>query len=164
MRERFRHEVRAYVGHEVYSRLLREAAARGITVSQVIRNDLAEYYAIRDELAAPLEVQAGSNGEPARRIIHRLLNEMEVRLVASLDRLSGHFWESLEFQGILLASMIDQVYLGVMLHSPDVPEELRKERVRRGNDRHAAWRESVATLVREGGPKLPPPAAVTERR
>jgi hypothetical protein len=164
VRERFRHEVRAYVGHEVYARLLREAAARGITVSQVIRNDLAEYYAIRDELAAPLEVQPGSNEEPARRIIHRLLNEMEVRLVASLDRLSGHFRESLQLQGILLAAMIDQVYLGVMLHFPDVPDELRKERVRRANDRHAAWRESVASLAREGGPKLPPPPEVTERR
>ena len=83
-----------------------------------------------------------------------LLNEMEVRLVASLDRLSGHFRESLELQGVLLASMIDQVYLGLMLHFPDVPDELRKERVRRANDRHAAWRESVASLAREGGPKI----------
>ena len=41
-----------------------------------------------------------------------------------------------------LESMIDRHYLGVMLHLPEVPEELRKARTASANDRHLSWRRA----------------------
>ncbi len=53
-----------------------------------------------------------------------------------------------------IESMLDRQYLGLMLHLPDVPEELRKARTASANDRHLSWRRAVEQLIRAGGPIL----------
>ena len=61
MRQRYRHELRVYVSADLYERLVREAASRRITVSECVRTDLKEFYAIKDELMAPLEAACARN-------------------------------------------------------------------------------------------------------
>ena len=155
MRQRYRHEVRVYVGADLYERLVREAASRRITVSECVRADLREFYAIKEELMAPLEVR-DHGGEVRRRIIHQLLAEMETRLVAGLDRLSVEFSDAVARQSVLLASMIDQAYTGISVFlDGEIPAEARDARVESARLlRIRAWRNQVSRLIEEGGPKL----------
>ena len=154
MRRRYRHEVRVYVGADLYERLVREAASRRITVSECVRTDLKEFYAIKEELMAPLEIGDGG-GEVRRRIIHQLLAEMETRLVAGLDRLSVEFSDAVARQGVLLASMIDQAYTGISVFlDGEIPAEARDARIKNARLRVTAWRNGVAELIEKGGPKL----------
>lgn len=154
MRQRYRHEVRVYVGGDLYERLVREAASRRITVSECVRADLREFYAIKDELMAPLEVRDGG-GEGRRRIIHQLLAEMELRLIAGLDRLSVEFSDAVGHQSVILASMIDQAYTGIMLFlDGEISAEALDARAESTRLRVRAWRNEVSRLVEEGGPKL----------
>jgi len=71
-------ELRSYAGADLYERVLREAAARRLSVSECVRTDLSQYYAIRDELTECVQVDENDpGGEPRKRIIHTLLAEME---------------------------------------------------------------------------------------
>jgi hypothetical protein len=133
---------------------MREAASRRISLSECVRADLGEFYAIKDELMAPLEVRDDS-GEVRRRIIHQLLAEMEMRLVAGLDRLSVEFSDAVARQSVLLASMIDQAYTGISVFlDGEIPAEARDARVESARLRITAWKNGVARLIQEGGPKL----------
>ena len=94
-RKRVRHEIRSYAGAELYSRLLREAAARGQTLSECVRRELEELYAFRDELGDALRI-AGEDGAPSRGLLDAALRGMEARLAADygaqaerLDRLAA---------------------------------------------------------------------------
>lgn len=132
-------EVRSYAGRDLYERVLREAAARRISVSECVRTDLTGYYAIQDELSGCVRVGDAYKAAPARRILHTLLAEMEERFVATIDRQTSAFSESLQ----VLAWMIDRGYLGSMLHFPDVPPADRDTRSKRAQDRLVAWRDAV---------------------
>ena len=140
-RNRVRHEVRSYAGAELYGRLLREAAARGMTVSECVRRELEELYAFRDELGDALRI-AGDDGAPARGLLDAALKGMEARL-------AGNFGSQLERLDRIardlsrVEAMVDRFYLGVMLHLEDVPEPLRPARLQRAAERHRAWREVV---------------------
>lgn len=154
MRQRFQHEVRVYVRADLYERLLREAASRRITLSECVRADMREFYAIKDELMAPLEVRDDNDGG-RRRIIHQILAEMETRLIAGLDRLCVEFTDAVERQSILLGSMIDRSYAGVILHlDGEVPEEILDARVASAQRRLDSWQESGTKMIEDGGPDL----------
>ena len=75
-RPRVRHEIRSMAGAELYGRLLREAAARGLTVSECVRRELEELYAFRDELGDALRI-AGGDGAPARGLFDAALKGLE---------------------------------------------------------------------------------------
>lgn len=144
-RKRVRHEIRSYAGAELYSRLLREAAARGQTLSECVRRELEELYAFRDELGDSLRI-AGEDGAPSRGLLDAALRGMEARLAADygaqaerLDRLAADVAR--------LQAMIDRFYLGVMLHLEDVPEPLRPARLKRASERHRAWLEMVERVA-----------------
>lgn len=140
-RPRVRHEIRSMAGAELYSRLLREAAARGLTVSECVRRELEELYAFRDELGDALRI-AGGDGAPARGLFDAALKGLEGRMAgnfgAQLERL-----DRIERDLARLEAMIDRFYLGVMLHLEDVPEQLRAGRLKRASERHRAWLEVV---------------------
>lgn len=140
-RKRARHEIRSYAGADLYGRLLREAAARGMTVSECVRRELEDLYAFRDELGDALRI-AGDDGAPARGLLDVALKGLEARLAGNfgsqlqrLDRIGRDL--------LRLEAMIDRFYLGVMLHLEDVPESLRPARLQRAAERHRAWREVV---------------------
>lgn len=144
-RPRVRHEIRSMAGAELYGRLLREAAARGLTVSECVRRELEELYAFRDELGDALRI-AGGDGAPARGLFDAALKGLEARLAGNfgaqlerLDRIERHLAR--------LDAMVDRFYLGVMLHLEDVPEQLRAGRLKRASERHRAWIEVVAQMI-----------------
>jgi hypothetical protein len=144
-RSRLRHEIRSFAGAELYGRLLREAAARGMTVSECVRRELEELYAFRDELGDALRIASG-DGAPARGLFDAALKGLEARLAgnfgAQLERL-----ERVNTNLARLEAMIDRFYLGVMLHLEDVPEQLRSVRLKRASERHRAWLEVVERMV-----------------
>jgi len=144
-RPRLRHEIRSFAGAELYGRLLREAAARGMTVSECVRRELEELYAFRDELGDALRI-ASDDGTPARGLFDAALKGLEARLAGNfgaqlerLERANGNLAR--------LEAMIDRFYLGVMLHLEDVPEQLRSVRLKRASERHRAWLEVVERMV-----------------
>jgi len=144
-------ELRSYAGADLYERVLREAAARRLSISECVRTDLSEYYAIRDELTECVHVhESEPDGEPRKRIVHTLLAEMETRLVAGLDRQGAIFEESLN----VLAWMIERSYLGLILHLPEVREGESDQRARSARLRHAAWKKEVRRCIEMDGPAI----------
>jgi len=71
--------VRTHLSAEEQERLGQEATARGISISQCIRECLAEYFALRAEVATAFETP-GRPGEPRTGLIHTLLARTEARL------------------------------------------------------------------------------------
>jgi hypothetical protein len=117
-KKRFPHEIRSYVGVDLYERLLREAAARRLTVSECVRLDLAELYARRDRLQERLD--SGAEATAAAEVEHRLLR---------------------------LELMIDRFYLGVMMHLAEVPDGLRAARADSAEARYRSWVAAVEELA-----------------
>ena len=163
-RPRLRHEIRSFAGAELYGRLLREAAARGMTVSECVRRELEELYAFRDELSDALRI-ASDDGTPARGLFDAALKGLEARLAGNfgaqlerLERANGNLAR--------LEAMIDRFYLGVMLHLEDVPEQLRSVRLKRASERHRAWLEVVGRMVAapSGMPSVGGSAAVDDAK
>src|SRR5437879_11945705 len=76
--------IRTHLSAEEQERLGKEATARGISISQCIRECLAEYFALRAEVATAFETP-GRPGEPRTGRIHTLLARTEARLVATLE-------------------------------------------------------------------------------
>lgn len=94
-----------------------------------------------------------------RRIPHTLLDPIEERIAASI----GVWATALSDLGERLRRlewMIDRHYLGLMLHLPDVAEDLRAERSSSASARHRAWTREVdqGPSRREEFPKARGPA------
>ncbi len=147
-RKRSQYEVRSYVPRDLYDRLLREAAARNLNVSQCVRADLEEFYAIRDELTLAVSVRT-AEAAPGRRIMHTLLAEMEARIAADVDSQTPRLLV-IEQRLAQIASMIDRHYAGMMLHLPEVPDGDAKTRSTSALERHRAWKCAVRELLRDG--------------
>src|SRR4030095_5358067 len=80
-----RDHVQAYVQRTEKQRLQREAAARGISVSQCVTDCLREYFAWREEMAAAIENPGGPGDPHSGGPIQILLSRTESRLAATLD-------------------------------------------------------------------------------
>jgi hypothetical protein len=139
-------ELRCYAGPDLYQRVLREAAARRISVSECLRSDLSAYYAIQDELAGVIEVDQSLGAQPGRRILHTLLAEMETRLAASMDRQSSVFEESLR----AVAWMIDRALLVLLGTLEEGSDDGRPRRPLTAVQRHDAWRIAVQEGLTSG--------------
>jgi len=134
-----RRHVQTYIGVTEYWRLQREAAARGATISKCTADCLREYFALRTELATAIETP-GEPGEPHQgAIIHSLLARSEERLVATLDR------RTTEVLGELprLRSMLDRLVLMYLIHTPEIPQELRDGAIASANRRYANYQRAV---------------------
>src|SRR2546427_10018158 len=80
--------IRTHLSAEERERLGQEATARGISISQCIRECLGEYFALRAEVATAFETP-GRPGEPRTGLIHTLLARTEARLVRTLQTCAG---------------------------------------------------------------------------
>ena len=142
-----RDHVQAYVERPEKQRLQREAAARGVSVSQCVTDCLREYFAWREEMAAVID-NPGNPGEAHRRgPIQVLLARMESRLAATLDARVRELVGEL----VLLQSMIDRQAVSYFLHTPEVAPELQDGAVASATRRYRNWRRAVQRLVRSGG-------------
>jgi hypothetical protein len=81
-----RGEVHAYLLPEHYRRLQLEASARGVSLSRCAGDCLAEYFALRQEMATAFEAPHQAETLAPPRVIHVLLAQTEQRLVATLER------------------------------------------------------------------------------
>lgn len=142
-----RYHVQAYVERAEKQRLQREAAARGVSVSQCLTDSLREYFAWREEMAAAIH-NPGQPGEAhPGGPIQILLARTESRLAATLDARVRDLMGEL----VLLQSMIDRQAVSYFLHTPEVPPELQTGAVASATRRYRNWRRTVQRLVRSGG-------------
>ncbi len=140
---RGRRHVQTYVGPDTYARLRREAAARHATISKCTADCLDEYFALRTELATAIEAP-GQPGEPHHgTIIHALLARSEERVVATLDR------QATEILGELrrVQVMVDRQVMLYLLHTPEIPPDLRGEAVADAQRRYTNYGQQVSRLL-----------------
>lgn len=133
------HQVRTYLGAELYERVLREAAVQRCSVSECIHDALQEPYAIRDELNRPLDL-GKRKGSKASPLAHRLIAQLEERMAGGLSRQLASpapLAERLR----RLEAMADRQYVSLMLYLPDVAED--EERSASVYRRYQAWRRAV---------------------
>src|SRR3989442_5353022 len=142
-----RDHVQAYVQRSEKQRLQREAAARGISVSQCVTDCLREYFAWREEMAAAID-SPGQPGDPHRRgPIQALLARTEARLAATIDARARELAGEL----VLLQSMIDRQTVSYFVHTPEVAPELQAAAVASATRRYRNWRRAVERVVQAGG-------------
>jgi hypothetical protein len=144
MRERHHYQVRFKVSEAVYHRLVRESAASGTSLSEVVRDAVVEALGARDALTEMFSV-APRGGEPPARGPLPLL-EFEQRLG---ERFAAQQHEIAANGARLrqLEEMIDRLYFGLMLHLDEVPAHLRAARASTAALRHRAWVAAVAERV-----------------
>jgi hypothetical protein len=132
--------VRTNVNRALYERIVREAAARAISVSECIRRDLEEIYALRD--AAVTREGAGAGGAST---IELVAAEVANRLADPLGELQEIVPKLQQIE-----AMIDRHYAGVMgyLSEPSTGDE--PARLRAASRRYDAWRRAVAELLGAG--------------
>jgi hypothetical protein len=153
-------ELRSCAGANPYERVLREAAARRLSISECVRTDLGQYYAIRDELTECVHVEESDpDGEPRKRIMHTLLAEMETRLVAGLDRQGSIFEESLN----VIAWMIDESLMTTLTAFPDDQPGVYRPHMS-VFQRHEGWRAKVAEKLTSTEPRWLAPRQIGPRR
>lgn len=150
MTKAMRQPIRTHLDTDDQARLDREAAARGISVSQCIRDCLREYFALRAEVATALDAPAqGRQGEASERFIHTLLARMEGRVVASLDACVdavGRIRADVQ----VVHAMLDRLVFLYLVHTPEVPAAQRDAALGSGTRRHASWRQAAVRMAHDG--------------
>ena len=141
-----RDHIQAYVQRPEKQRLQREAAVRGISVSQCVIDCLREYFAWREEMAAAIDNPGRPGDQHQGWPIHVLLARTESRLAATLDARFRDLIGELH----VLQSMVDRHAVSYFLHTPEVPAELQATAVASANRRYRNWRRTVQRLVRSG--------------
>jgi hypothetical protein len=141
-----RDHIQAYVQRPEKQRLQREAAARGISVSQCVIDCLREYFAWREEMAAVIDNPGRAGDAHPGGPIQVLLARTESRLASTLDARFRDLVGELH----LLQSMIDRQAVSYFLHTPEVPADLQATAVASANRRYRNWRRTVQRFVRSG--------------
>ena len=142
-----RDHVQAYVARPEKQRLQREAAARGVSVSQCVTDCLREYFAWREEMAAAID-NPGQPGEAhPRGPIQVLLARTESRLAATLDARVRELLGEL----VLLQTMVDRQMMSYFLHAPEVAPEDQAGAIASATRRYRNWRRAVQRLIRSDG-------------
>ena len=141
MRERHRYQVRFKASEALYHRLLRESAASGNSLSEVVRAAIIEAFATRDAMADTLTIAPSDGEQPARGPLPLLEVEQRLR-----ERLTAQSDESAAQSAQLrqLEAMIERLYYGLMLHLDEVPPHIRAARQASAELRHRAWVAAVA--------------------
>ncbi len=146
---RLRHAIYSYLPLVDYRRLQQEAAARGVSLSRCVADCLREYLALKAEMAGVVEAP-GALGEPHQGVIHTLLARTEERLAATLE---AHGERTAELPGRLrvIERMLDRLAMLYLIHTPEIPPDLKERAVTTAKSRHQRWRRSVEQQVQAGG-------------
>ncbi len=142
-----RHEVRAWLGKDLYDRLSREAAARELNLSQCMREILNSYFEIERERSDGLTGSARDGQTLDTQPFRVLLEATELRISALLQE-RGEELAALDSTICVLAAMIQQAYLGLVARLPTIPEFERPERDQIARQALRAWLDSVEGVVR----------------
>lgn len=141
-----RQDVHVYLEYQDHRWLEDEAQNRRLSLSKTARDCLSEYASLRRELATALKQPGQAGDQQEGTIIHTLLARTEERLAVTIEQQTKRISE-LQDQLLVLTSMIDRMYLGIMQHLPEVPNELAKSAVAAAKRRHNKWLDSVEQLL-----------------
>lgn len=156
-----RGEVHAYLVPEDYRRLRLEALARGVSLSRCAGDCLAEYFALRQEMATAFETPDQAGAAAPSRVIHVLLAQTEQCLVATLERYGEDLTAARAELAAVLA-MLDRAQFTYLCYTPEVPPDTRNRAYASGQQRFAAWRRAVARHLKASGRLVPWPLADSE--
>jgi Ribbon-helix-helix protein, copG family len=137
-----------YCDAPLMAQLRHLAADREMTVSQGIRACLAEYFALRAELAAAV-LEPGQLGDEQSGILHHALSRSEARLAMSVTA-QGQQLERLQREMQVLQAMLDRAVLMYLLHTTEVPAEHRQSADASGKRRHEQWYKAVTRVLQSG--------------
>jgi hypothetical protein len=151
-----RGEVHAYLVPEDYRRLRLEALARGVSLSRCAAECLAEYFALRQEMATAFEAPDQPGRLTPPRVIHVLLAQTEQRLIATLERY-GEDLTTVRAELAAVLAMLDRSQFTYLCYTPEMPPAARDRAYASGQQRFAAWRGAVARLLRAAGRPVPWP-------
>ncbi len=154
-----RGEVHAYLAPEDYRRLRLEALARGVSLSRCARDCLAEYFALRREMASALEAETPEQLRTLApsRLIHVLLAQTEQRLVATLERY-GEDLAAVRAELAAVLAMLDRSAFTYLCCTPEVPPAAQARAFMNGERRFAHWRRAVTRMLTASGRSVPWPA------
>jgi hypothetical protein len=148
-------ELRLWLPPELYDRVLRDAAVRGLSLSRCVRDRLEAHLALEEELLHIVVKDAREQGRAAGAALRlRLLDELEARLAATLGRQADALAQ-IASDVRLVACQLDRAYAGL------VGNVLLKDvrdldgRVRQAEALCERWREATNRLWIDGGPALP---------
>jgi hypothetical protein len=132
-----------------------------VSLSRCAGDCLAEYFALRQEMAMAFETpdQAGTLTPP--RVIHVLLAQTEQRLVATLERY-GEDLTAVRGELAAVLAMLDRSQFTHLCYTPELPPAARDRAYASGQQRFTAWREAVARLLKAAGRPVPWPLADPE--
>jgi hypothetical protein len=134
-----------------------EALARGVSLSRCAGDCLAEYFALRQEMATAFETPDQGPATPPR-VIHTLLAQTEQRLVATLERY-GEELVALRGEVAAVLAMLDRSEFTYLCYTAEVPKDARERAYASGRQRFAAWRAAVARSLKASGRPVPWPLA-----
>ena len=130
-----RRQISTYVAEQEFKQLHQEAEDHGISVSRYIKEKLVSSGGVTGAIISDSRLAAGE-----KRIIESL------RIITNSVR-------PLALQLTTLLTMLDQFALSVLIHTPEIPEEQRKQAIAAGERRHRGWRVEVEEHLK----KMEPP-------
>lgn len=137
-----KYHVNIYANAKEYKRLLQESAANGRSLSKTAGDCLNQYFAIKEELACSVELPGSPGDNTEGKIIHTLLARTEERMAATISRLEAKV-SDLQEQLMVQAAMIEQMYLGLITHLPEIPEGMSDAAIASGKRRQDKWLKAV---------------------
>jgi hypothetical protein len=159
-----RGEVHAYLAPEDYRRLRLEALARGVSLSRCAGDCLAEYFALRREMATALEAETLEQLRTLApsRVIHVLLAQTEQRLVATIERY-GEALEAVRAELAAVLAMLDRSAFTCLYCTPEAPPTAQARALMSGERRFAHWRRAVTRMLTASGRSVPWPLPDSEQ-
>jgi len=145
-------ELRVWLPPELYDRVLRESAIRGVSLSRCVRDRLEAHFGLEEELLDIVERKDVPSVDAATgtALRLRLLDELEERLGATLGR-QAESLEQIASDVRLVACLVDRAYVGLLdtIAFRDVRDvDSRRAQL---NEYHGIWREAAGRLWRDGG-------------
>ena len=142
--------LQTYLSEKDCKTLEREATARRLTRSSCMRRILESHLRHQRDLVGVTDHPEAA-GAAEMNILARL-REHEERVAATVRSVGDELaWVEQTVQ--LVMAMVDRVYLGLMVHLPEVPERERAGAVASAERRHLQWQRHVRTLAEAGGPE-----------
>jgi hypothetical protein len=132
------YEIKAYVTKDLHERVRLEALAKNTKMAMIIRDSLAQYFLIQEELASAIETPGNLGESHNGKIIHILLARTEERIELAINDLDNKLEETHQ-KLHLLVTMVDQFYLNIMQYFPKIPENFLADAQELAKLRHEEW-------------------------
>lgn len=145
-------ELRVWLPPELYERVLRESAVRGVSLSRCVRARLEAHFGLEEELLDIVERKDVSSVDQATgtALRLRLLDELEERLAATLGR-QAEALKQVAADVRLVACLVDRADVGLLGNLGFLDMRDVDSRSAQVNDSHGLWRKAAARLWRDGG-------------